>query len=301
MPELRQGDVTSTASGGGLRKLIAIACIVALAKTLGIVGTAVAQEIGPPTDTYREHLQQEGNRISFCYDQNGMMADFNVDLAHAIGDALLAEIRLVELPAMLGIRTPPYDYRLPVFPDQLYLFLAERCSGMLGFGVAPNIPEWLMVTQPYMEAPMVLVSTDPNITRLEDLPVDRPIGTRSMSTADNRLINYLLARPDDSRWRRFPYFSNDVVLEQLKDGNIGLGLVWEPALYYITDGDPVSAGFHVLSALPFSAEPIQLGIGIRVQDAYLNSLLGEAIAALREDGTVRELLVEHRLAPADGR
>lgn len=262
------------------------------------VSTAMAQgqALGPARDIFHESLQRDGNQISFCYDPRGMLADFHLDLAAAIGDALLTEVTTVPLPPRLGIEPPPYDYRLPLLPDHIFVLLAERCVGLLGYALSPRLPEWLMVTRAYMSAPMLLVTRDAGFNRLEDLPVDQPIGTRSMSTADNRLINFIQARPAEERWRRFPYFSNDVVLDKLADGTIGMGLVWEPALYYLTDGDPEAEGIRILPQMPFASEPVELGIGIRTQDTYLNTMLGQAIAALEADGTIAALLAEHKLS-----
>ena len=250
-------------------------------------------------DLYRDRQHQEGNQISFCYYPDGMMADFELDLAQEIGAVLLTDIRMVPLPPS-NMPAPPYDHRIPLLPERLYILLMERCAAFIGYALSGNQPDWLLVTRPYMEASMVLVTRDPDIRRLQDLALDWPIGTRAQSVADNRLINFLQARPEEQRWRRFPYFSNAQVLDYLEEGTIGLGLVWEPALNFLTDGDPEGAGYHVLSEMPFASPPIQIGIAIREDDAYLNALFGDAIDMLTADGTVERLLQEHGLLPPDG-
>jgi polar amino acid transport system substrate-binding protein len=228
-----------------------------------------------------------------------MMADFEVDLAAAIGDVLLLDAHAVPLPDA-NITTPPLDFRLPLLGEQVFIVLADRCAAILGFGLSDSVPEWLLVTRPYMQTRTVLVTTDPQLRSLAEVPYDRPIGARGMSVADNRLINFLQARPEDQRWKRFPFFSNQVVMDMLRDGTIGVGLIWEPALYFATGGDPESQGFHVLQEMPFDAPAVELGIATRSDERYLNEQLSGAIEALQADGTIDRLLREHNLSAAGG-
>lgn len=247
-----------------------------------------------PRDTYTERLFQEGNTITFCYNPDAMMSDFEQDLARAIGETLLVEVSIIPMPDPL-MSTPPLDHRHPLMPVQLFVLLSEHCSAFLGYALTGHEPEWLFVTRPYMTSNYVLLVADESYSSLEDIPYDRPIGTRGMSTADNRLINFIRSRPESQRWHRHPYFTNDVVMERVADGTTGGGIVWEAALYFATGGDPEGAGFHVVPNLPFESPPIQIGIATRSNNTYLNQLLSDAIAALLEDGTIDRLLVEHNL------
>ena len=79
--------------------------------------------------------------------------------------------------------------------------------------------------------------------------------SRSMSTADNRLASYLRSLPEAKRWVRRPYYNNERVLQKLDDGSTGAALVWEPALYFATEGDPEAAGYRQLP-LPFQEQGI---------------------------------------------
>lgn len=275
-------------------------CALALCLVAFTGASALAQDdpIFIPRDTFGEHRLQEGNALTLCYNSSGMMADFEVDLARAIGDVLLLEAQAVRLPDA-NITTPPLDFRLPLLGEQVYIMLAERCAAIMGFGLGDSVPEWLLVTRPYVETRTVLVTMDPAIRTLADLPFDRPIGARGMSVADNRLINFLQARPADQRWRRFPFFSNQVVLDKLRDGSIGVGLIWEPALYYATGGDPEGEGFYILEDMPFAAPAVELGIATRSDERYLNEQLSGAIAALQADGTIDRLLRAHNLSAAE--
>ena len=251
-----------------------------------------------PRDTYAKGLLQEGNAITFCYNADGMMADFEQDLAQLLGGVLLTETKLAPIPGT-QITTPPLDHRLPLLPEQLYVIFAESCGAVIGYALSSSNPDWLTVTRPYMSSGTVMVATDPDYARLDDVPFDRPIASRAMSAADNRLINFLQDRPADRTWRRTPYFSNDLVLARVADGTSGAGLVWETALSFATDGAPAEAGYHVLEGLPFQAPPIEIGIATRSEDRYLNELLSGAIGALLADGSIERLMREHHLLPAD--
>lgn len=279
---------------GARRVLSLFACIGGL---LASSATASLGQDDPnfiPRDTFHERLERDGNSLNICYNPDGMMAGFEVDLIGALGQALLIDTRAIPLPGT-QITTPPLDFRLPVLPEQLYIILAERCSAVIGFLLSSSTPDWLSVTRPYMQTRTVLIAGDPAINSLDDVQFDRPIGSRAMSMADNRLISFLQARPEGRKWRRFPFFSNEVVLEQIRDGKVGAGLIWEPALYFATDGDPAGAGFHVLPEVPFQVPPIEIGIVTRSNETYLNNLLSEGIASLLGDNAVDRLLQKHNL------
>jgi ABC-type amino acid transport substrate-binding protein len=92
-----------------------------------------------------------------------------------------------------------------------------------------------------------------------------------------------------------PYFNNKLLLDRLLDRTVAAAFVWEPALYRATGGNPESKGIHVIPA-PFELSETEFGIGLRSNDAYLATTLGQAIDSLRSDGTINQLLVEHSLA-----
>jgi len=248
-----------------------------------------------PRDLYTDTVRQDGNSLTFCYNQNGMMAAFERELAEAIGSVLLVETKLVPMRSN-GVPTTPLDFRMPYTAQQLFVILAEDCEAILGYVLSSKAPDWALLTRPYLSTGSNLIVRDGSITAIEQLPLDRAIGSRSLSTADNRLAAYLSAQPADKRWVRRPYYNNQRVLEKLDDGTIGAALVWEPALYFATNGDPAAAGYHQLP-LPFQERRTELGIATRSSNTYLNSSLGEAIAELIADGTLAEMIERHHLGP----
>src|SRR5215470_1624357 len=259
------------------------------------VSLAFAQfEDMPPRDVYRERGRTRDNQIALCVNGAAMMASFDKALGEEIASRLLLTPKVIEIKTWHP--TEPLDYRIPLSFEEIYIEFAERCDGFMGFTLAQGYPSWLVVTRPYLSTRVVLAATSPEFRKLADIPVNRPIGTRMLGGVDNQLIVYLQSLPEKSRWQRQAYFNNKMLLDRLLDRTVAAAFVWEPALYRATDGDPESKGIHVISP-PFELSQTELGIGLRSNDAYLATTLGQAIDSLRADGTIDRLLVEYVLAP----
>lgn len=270
--------------------------LLALALSL-VAAPAQAQPLTDvvPRDLYTDRLLQDGNSISFCYNPDGMMAGFEQELAQAIGSVLLVEPKLVEMTNP-RIATNPLDYRLPFLKEAIYILLAEKCDVIMGYVLATSVPDWLLLTRPYLSTGNVLVTKLDGVTSIDQLPIDQRIGTRSMSVSDNRLQAFIATRPREQRWKRSTLYHNQRILEQLESGQIGAAVIWEPALYFATDGDPEAAGYHILP-LPFVDRPTEIGLATRSNNTYLNSTLGQAISELIADGTLDELVQSFNLGP----
>ena len=249
-----------------------------------------------PRDLYENRLDRSGQTVSFCVHGNSILSDFHTELADEIAQAQLigAEIEIVD-----SMFPPdPLGYRLPFTAEELFLMMQGRCAAFMGFTVTPDYPDWVMLTRPYMSSPIVLIVDDADITRLEDIPLHRPLGSRIFTGEDNQLRLLIAARAEDQRWQRYPYRNYGIAFERAVDGTVGGSLVWEAGVYHGSAGDPASLGLSVIDALPFQTYPVDLGIGIRSNDRYLELLLSEAIQSLTDDGTIERLLVENNLAPA---
>jgi polar amino acid transport system substrate-binding protein len=271
----------------------AVAALAALLITN--VSVALAQfEDMPPRDVYRERGRTRGNQIALCVNGAAMMASFDKALGEQIASRLLLTPNVIEIKTWHP--TESLDYRIPLSFEEIYIEFAERCDGFMGFTLAQGYPSWLIITRPYLSTRVVLAATSPEFRKLADIPVNRPIGTRMLGGVDNQLIVYLQSLPEKSRWQRLPYFNNKMLLDRLLDRTVAAAFVWEPALYRATDGNPESKGIHMIPA-PFELSQTELGIGLRSNDAYLATTLGQAIDSLRADGTIDRLLVEHVLAP----
>jgi len=276
---------------------VAVATLAAIA--IANVGFAFAQfEDMPPRDVYRERGRTRGNQIALCVNSAAMMASFDKALGEQISSRLLLTPNVIEIKTWHP--TEPLDYRIPLSFEEIYIEFAERCDGFMGFTLAQGYPSWLIITRPYLSTRVVLAATSPEFRKLADIPVNRPIGTRMLGGVDNQLIVYLQSLPEKSRWQRQAYFNNKMLLDRLLDRTVAAAFVWEPALYRATDGDPESKGIHVISP-PFALSQTELGIGLRSNDTYLATTLGQAIDSLRVDGTIDRLLAEHNLAPKSAR
>lgn len=272
----------------------------ALAASL-MAGSAFAQSFEiVPRSLYTERMRQEGNKLIFCINPEGVLAQFERDLAEVLGQSLLTEVEFYEIgEGDWPTRPLPYDYRIMLTEQQMFIMLAQECDGFMGFLLSPANPDWLSVTAPYITARTVLV-TRAGAQGLEQVPHGEAIGVRMMASGDNRLIQYLDALPEDQGWDRTPYPNNALMLERLSDGTIGAGMIWEYGLFGATNGDPAAAGYSYTYDLPFPVEPIEIGIATRTEDTYLNGLLSDAIAALVADGTIENLLSENGLTDVDG-
>ncbi|WP_417582794.1 substrate-binding periplasmic protein [Pelagibacterium sp.] len=265
------------------------------------IGSALGQSFDiVPRDLYTERMRQEGSKLVFCINPEGVLAQFERDLAHNIGQSLLAEVEFYEVGAGDWPTRPlPLDYRIVLTEQQMFIMLAQECDGFMGFLLSASNPSWMTISQPYISARTVLV-TRSDTASLAEVPYGEKIGVRMMASGDNRLIQYLAAQPDDANWRRTPYPDNALMLERLTDGTIGAGMIWEYGLFGATEGEPAAAGLSYSYELPFPVDPIEIGIATRSEDSYLNNVLSEAIAALRADGTIDMLLAENGLTAASG-
>src|SRR5690606_7610989 len=116
--------------------------------------------------------------------------------------------------------------------QQIYYLLANDCEVFMGMALSPGLSrwEWLLVSQPYHLSQNVFVTLDSDLERWTDLPVDQAVGTRIQTSADIQFATYLNSLPENRRWRRVPYYNNLVTLEHLQEGDVGVALVWEPAV-----------------------------------------------------------------------
>src|SRR5205085_582385 len=144
-----------------------------------------------------------------------------------------------------------------------------------------------------------VATTTSNYTRLADIPSSRPLGTRILGGVDNQVSMYLQSLPERSRWQRHAYYNNKMLIDRLLDGTVAAAFVWEPALYRATNGKPETAGLRIIPS-PFSLYHTGFAIAVRSNDMFLSTALGQAIDALRADGTIDRLLFEHGLAAPRG-
>jgi len=277
-----------------MRHLMLIAAMLA-----GLAGTTSVQaqrmQDVVPRDLYTEQLRQNGNSITICYNARAMTAQFDVALADAIGSVLLADVRPVDMGDG-RIPTHPLDYRLPYLPETLFVLLAEQCDAIMGYVLSRTAPDWVLLSRPYLSTGNLLVTGNAAFNSIEDIPFDRKLGSRSLALSDNRLWAFLQSRPAGRRWQRFTYYDNQKLLDRLNDGTVAAAVIWEPALYFSTNGDPAAQGYKILP-LPFPDRLTEIGLATRSNNTYLNSIFGDAISELIKDGTLQQLIDQYHLGP----
>lgn len=248
-----------------------------------------------PSDMYTENARTTGNTIRFCYSPLAVSAGFEKELISAIGDSLLIDSQLVEIPETF-IKVHPLEYRLALTSEQMFFLLGSECDAILGFLHSSTVPEWLSVTIPYLEDGTILFSKNPDHKRLSDLPFGSKIGGRAMSNSDMRLAAYLYALPKDRSWVRKTYHNYNRMMQYFYDDTLDAAMIWGPALYHISNGDPAAHGYYEMS-IPFPIDTTKIGMATRSNNTYLNQTLSTAIQNLTDDGTIAQLKLKQHLAP----
>jgi len=279
------------------RRPVISATLAALLCVASSAASAQGVEV-PPRDMYQDRGRGgQGNKVALCVNGDAMMASFESALARELASALLLTPTVIEIKAWRP--TEPLDYRLPLMLEEIYIQFAERCDGFMGFTLAQGYPEWMTITRPYLVTRTVIATNATNVRKLADVPVNRPLGTRILGGVDNQVIMYLQSLPEKSRWPRLAYYNNKLLIDRLLDSTVAAAFVWEPALYRATGGKPEAAGLHVIPS-PFALYETEFGIAVRAHDTFLSATLGQAIDALRADGTIDRLLAEHGLSAPKG-
>ena len=282
------------------------ACIAVL---LGGAGSFLFAQrpFGLPPDFVQERLHQRGDRIVFCFHADRPTAGFDKAVGEELANALLVEPQFVEFSPR--VRTPPLDYRLYMDEEETYILLVDRCDAFVGFTLVEEVAqEWLTFTRPYYHSPFVFAVANPDYQRLQDIPAGSPIGTRLLSAAHIRFSAFLQSLPSDARWRSVPYVDNERLFERLLDGSVEGIIVWAPALHVLEQtelGHEASSesdvDLYVIESDPFPGVEVTFTIALRERDAFLRTMLDEALVAVIEDGTIHALLEEYGLPGEAGR
>jgi polar amino acid transport system substrate-binding protein len=136
----------------------------------------------------------------------------------------------------------------------------------------------------------VLATTNPDWKSLADMPKSTAIGATIGTSADIRLIQYLAALPAEQRWSRFPMGSDELTLQALKRGTVGVALVWGPSFWALQKSDPSLAGLRLISPRPLPETTVGIGAIVLANETFLRKSVDDAIASLTADGTIEAIL-----------
>jgi len=248
------------------------ACIVA--------STAIAQTPYVPDD-WKFGKRQEPNTLHYCVDAR----DPDFPVARKIGAAIASALLLAPKEHVIGENQVTEDI------ENLYRVFLETCDIYLGFKLIPDAyPDWLTVSRPYYRVSYVVAVTDPVWKSLADMPRSQAIGATIGTSADLRLIQYLLALPANQRWSRFPMADDEATLRAVLRGTAGAALVWAPALWALQARDQEFAKLRVIAPAPLPISTADVGAALLSNESFLRSGVDRAIASLTADGTLEALL-----------
>lgn len=235
-----------------------------------------------------------GDTITVCVNSESLLSGFEMDVARAVGQALLLNVEIVEFR---GVRAPPVlDYTLGVNQSELFVLLNNDCHALAGFLLSETreVP-WLTVSRPYAALSFAFATRLPNVRSLTDLPPGASVGTRIGSSADIAFAQYLESLPVERRLRRVPYPNNRLLLDRLESGEVDAILIWEPALHFGLAGGPTDNGLTVLDPGPVRLPEQRFGFALLSRESFLRSALDEALNLLIAEGVIDGLLGSHAI------
>jgi polar amino acid transport system substrate-binding protein len=242
---------------------------------------ALAQQTPFVPDEWKFGKRQDGGALNYCVDER----DPDLPIAREIGRTIAQALLLQPKEHPIGQNTVGEDL------DNLYRVFLESCDVFLGFKlISDAYPPWIAISRPYYRASYVLVTTDPGWKSLGDMPRSSAIGATIGTSADIRLIQYLAALPAEQRWSRFPMGSDELTLQALKRGTVGVALVWGPSFWAMQKTDPSLAGLRLISPRPLPETTVGIGAILLANETFLRKSVDDAIAALTADGTIEAIL-----------
>ena len=263
-----------------------------LAGSFGVSPPAFAQNVScsSPT-TGNTGGDKKAPTLHYCVDAR----DPDFPVARKIGAAIAGALLLQPKEHVIG-----GDNTVGEDLDNLYQVFLETCDVALGFKLLPGgtYPEWMTLTRPYYRAFYVLAVTDPGWASLADVPKTVPLGATIGTSADFRLIQYLIALPANQRWSRFPLGTDEATLAALTKGTIGAALVWGPGLWALQKSDPALAKLRLIAPAPLPRTGADVGAALLANESFLRSSVDQAIASLTADGTIASILAGEKF-PAE--
>ena len=252
-------------------------------------GAAFAQTTPFVPDEWKFGKRQESSTLHFCLDGR----DPDLPVARKIGEAIAGALLLQPKEHVIGENAVGDDL------DYLYRIFLETCDVQLGFKLIPDAyPEWIKLTRPYYRASYVLAVTDPGWKSLAEVPKSKAIGSTMGTSADLRLVQYLMALRAPERWDRYPMSTDEAALQAVLNGTAGVALVWGPSLWALAKNDPAIAKLRLISPAPLPTPTADIGAAVLANEAFLRSSVDQAIASLTADGTIKSILETNKF-PAE--
>ena len=78
-------------------------------------------------------------------------------------------------------------------------------------------------------------------------------------------------------------------------GQTAVSLLWEPAVVHFQANSPDAPQLHYLPTDPLSLSTLELGLGFRTQDTFIQATMDTAISELEALGVLADLAEKHGL------
>ena len=225
------------------------------------------------------------SQLRYCVDPRDPAWQVDGAIADALAGALLLEPQRYVVQSDIVVEDI----------TKVYALMLEHCDIHMGFKLIPEgYDNWVALTRAYYDTQYVFVTADANLHALADLAPTRPIGATIGTSAQIRLVSYLMALPANKRWPAYPFGTNDLTLESLIKGTVAVALVWAPSLWAKQRDDPAYANLHVIDPNPLP--PTSLGVAALMlsNETFLRTAVDQAIAALVSDGTIQSILDKYK-------
>ena len=261
--------------------------ILAGALSFAAATTSLAQSYGVPSELLDNTRRMDGDKLQVCVDQTGKTKEFDRAVAQAIADALF-------LTAEFHEGFGGYPTSGDGFMDELQIAMTNTCDIMVGMTVQESspYPDWAVLSLPYVSLPYVLAVLD-DYAALQDIPLDRKLGTALSSMGERVFITWNQQQPEDQRYIRLPYADMELMAKRVADGSIAGMVIWQPVLAELSQaGNPDVATLHAIPMNPVPDTRTRVGILMKQRDTYLRTQVDEAIDALVADGTIDALMQE---------
>ena len=238
------------------------------------VGHAAAQAPFVPPEFYNSIRPDFGNRLPLCILPESATAKQDNEAASEIARVLLLEPETVEIEADMGMLD-----EMGIWPV-IFEELAQSCVGVMGVQIIPGevTPDWMTLSRPYFEAPYVLISAEPDIQTLADLPdgtrlgvpLFTPIDAEVMATIESGALGEI---------RRLPYDRPELMASLMREGELDAAIVWAPHLE-ASSLQPLDFFEGQGSVAPLRQDTRAVAVLLRQQDQMLRTMIDEAIGAL---------------------
>ena len=284
--EFNHNRVTRRSSGAcvhGFAIAVLILC--------GLGNSAWAQVPFVPDD-WKFGKRQDSNTLHYCVDTR----DPDLPVARQIGEAIAGALLLQPKEHSVGENVVADEI------DTLYRVFLETCDIYLGFKLLPDAyPDWMTLSRAYYRAGYVVVAADAGWKSLAEMPRQQAISSTMGTSADIRLIQYLLSLPAANRWSRFPMSTDEAALRAVLRGTAGAALVWAPSLWALQASDPELGKLKTITPTPLPVSTVDIGAALLSNEAFLRSAVDRAIASLVADGTIQSILNNHKFPATPAR